>query len=58
MLEFLNQNAGGIMVIFTGVVTLSTFLYAILTALLVAETSRMRQAQTEPRGEVIIKPRE
>ena len=46
------------MVIFTGVVTLSTVVYAILTALLVAETRRMRQAQTEPRVEVIIKPRE
>lgn len=46
------------MVIFTGVVTLSTVVYAILTGLLVAETRRMRQAQTEPRVEVTIKPRE
>jgi len=46
------------MVIFTGVVTLSTIVYAILTGLLVAETRKMRQAQTEPRVEVIIKPRE
>lgn len=46
------------MVIFTGVVTFSTVVYAILTGLLVAETRRMRQVQTEPRVEVIIKPRE
>lgn len=46
------------MVIFTGVVTISTVVYAILTGLLVAETRRMRQAQTEPRVEVIIKSRE
>jgi hypothetical protein len=58
MLEFFNQNSGVLMVIFTGVVTLSTVVYAILTGLLVAETRRMRQAQTEPRVEVTIKPRE
>jgi hypothetical protein len=58
MLEFLNQNSGVLTVIFAGVVTLSTVVYAVLTGLLVAETRRMRQAQTEPRVEVIIKPRE
>jgi hypothetical protein len=58
MLEFLNQNSGALIVIFTGVVTLSTAVYAFLTAVLVAETKKMRQAQTEPRVEVITKPRE
>lgn len=58
MLEFLNQNSGALTVIFTAVVTLSTVVYAVLTAVLVAETRRMRQAQTEPKLEVVIKPRE
>ena len=58
MLEFLNQNAGALTVIFTAVVTLSTAVYAVLTAILVAETKRMRQAQTEPKIEVTIRPRE
>lgn len=58
MLDFLNQNAGALTVIFTAVVTLSTIVYAILTAVLVAETRRMRQAQTEPKIEVTIRPRE
>lgn len=58
MLDFLNQNSGVLTVIFTGVVTLSTVVYSVLTGLLVAETRRMRRAQTDPRVEVIIKPRE
>ncbi len=58
MLDFLNQNSGALTVIFTGVVTLSTIVYAVLTGLLVAETKRMRQVQTEPRVEVILKPRD
>jgi len=58
MLDFLNQNSGALTVIFTAVVTLSTVVYAVLTAVLVAETRRMRQAQTEPKVEVIIKHRE
>lgn len=58
MLDFLNQNSGALTVIFTFVVTLSTVVYAVLTAMLVAETRRMREAQTEPRVEVVIKPRE
>ncbi|SRR6266496_396393 len=58
MLEFLNQNSGALTVIFTAVVTISTVVYAVLTAVLVAETRRMRQAQTEPKVEVVIEPRE
>jgi len=58
MLEFLNQNAGALTVIFTTVVTLSTGVYAILTAMLVAGTRSMRQAQTEPKIEVTIRPRD
>ncbi len=56
MLEFLNKNAGALTVIFTAVVTLSTVVYAILTAALVKETRRMRQAQTEPKIEITLRP--
>ena len=38
-----------LMVVFTGVVALSTVVYAVLTWRLVAETRRMREFQTEPR---------
>lgn len=58
MLNFLNQNSGVLTLIFTAVVALSTVVYAILTAVLAAETRRMRQAQTEPKVEIVIKPRE
>ena len=43
---------------FTAVVTFSTVVYAFLTARLVSETRRMRQAQTDPRIEVVVKPHE
>ena len=46
------------MVLFTVVVTLSTVLYAFLTALLVLETRHMRKAQTEPQLEVVARSRE
>lgn len=46
------------MVIFTAVVTLSTVVYAILTAMLAVETKKMRQVQTEPKIEVVLRPRE
>lgn len=58
MLEYLNQNSGAFTVIFTGVVTISTVIYAVLTAKLVSETQRMRQAQTEPKLEVTLKSSE
>jgi hypothetical protein len=58
MIEYLNQNSGALTVIFTGVVTISTVVYAVLTAQLVRETRSMRQAQTEPRLEVTLKSTE
>ena len=57
-LQFLNQNSGALMVIFTAVVTISTVVYAFLTARLTEETRRMRKIQTEPKIEVSLKPRE
>lgn len=58
MLAYLNQNSGALTVIFTAVVTISTVVYAVLTAILVKETRKMRQAQTEPKIEVVLKPSE
>ena len=58
VLQFLEELMGSIMnfmsgdtliVVFTGVVALSTVVYAILTWNLVSETRRMREVQTEPR---------
>ena len=37
-----------LIIVFTGVVAVSTVIYAILTGLLVSETRRMRRVQTEP----------
>jgi len=48
MIDYLNQHNGLLMLIFTGVVALSTVIYAVLTGILVAETRSMRFAQTEP----------
>ncbi len=58
MPEFLNQHSGALTVIFSAVVTVSTVVYAVLTAVLVAETRRMRRAQTEPKLEVVTKARD
>jgi hypothetical protein len=55
-IAFLNSNSGALTVIFTAVVTISTVAYAILTWSLVSETKRMREAQTEPRIEIALKP--
>lgn len=49
MIKWLIENQGLATLIFTAVVTLSTVVYAVLTAILVIETRRMRRAQTEPR---------
>ena len=49
MLEYLNQNAGALTVIFTFIVAISTVVYAILTWKLVSETRALRKAQTEPK---------
>lgn len=51
-LDSLNKNSGALTVIFTGIVTLATVVYAVLTAALVKETRQMRQAQTEPRIDI------
>ena len=48
MIDFLNENAGLLTIVFSGVVTSATVVYAILTWRLVAETRRMREIQTEP----------
>lgn len=58
MIEYLNANSGALTVIFTGVVTISTVVYAVLTAQLVNETRKMRQAQTEPKLEITLKSSE
>lgn len=57
LLNFLNQNSGALTVIFTGIVTLSTVIYALLTYSLVQETRRMRRAQTEPKVAVYFESR-
>ena len=58
VVSFLNQNAGVLSTVFSGIVMLATVVYAVLTASLVTETRRMREAQTEPRMEVTATPRE
>ncbi|MBB5942491.1 hypothetical protein [Xanthomonas sp. 3307] len=55
LLKFLNDNSGALTVIFTGVVTLATAVYAALTWQLVSETRRMRKVQTEPKLEVTLR---
>jgi hypothetical protein len=57
-LGFLNNNAGVLSTIFSGIVMFATVVYAILTASLVKETRHMRELQTEPRIEVTASPRE
>lgn len=54
LIALLNQNSGALTVVFTGFVTLATLVYAALTAILVAETRKLRQAQTEPRIEITV----
>lgn len=49
IIQFINQNESLITVIFSGIVALSTVVYAILTARLTSETKRMRKSQTEPK---------
>ena len=56
ILHFLNQNAGVLSLIFSGVVTISTVVYAILTAKLVSETRKIREVQTEPKIQITLKP--
>jgi len=58
LFEFLNKNAGALSALFSGVVTGATVVYAWLTWKLVTETRQLRQAQTEPRVQVIYRPRD
>ena len=58
LIQFLNQNSGALSVVFTAVVTISTVVYAVLTAVLVLETKKMREVQTEPRIEITLRPLE
>ena len=55
-ITILNQNSGALTVIFTGVVSLSTVVYAILTFGLVSETRKLREVQTEPQIEITLRP--
>jgi hypothetical protein len=54
-IAFLNANAGALSVLFTAIVTLATVVYAGLTWRLVRETRMMREVQTEPKLEVVLK---
>lgn len=56
-LTFLNQNSGAIQVLFSGLVTFATVVYAILTWSLVRETTRMRKAQSDAKVMVGISSR-
>lgn len=56
LLDTLNANAGAFNVAFGFVVAVATVVYAILTAALVAETRRMRQAQTGAELVIRIQP--
>ena len=57
-LQTLNENAGALNVVFGFVVMAATVVYAVLTAALVAETKRMRRAQTEPEVVIRLQPSE
>jgi len=56
-LTFLNHNSGAIQVLFSGLVTFATVVYAILTWSLVRETTRMRKAQSDAKVMVSISSR-
>ena len=47
IMKYLNENAGAVGVVSSGLVTLATLVYAVLTWRLVSETRRMRKAQTD-----------
>lgn len=51
-------TADGWLLVFSGIVAASTFVYAVLTWRLVSETKRLRVAQTEPMVSVTYHPRE
>ena len=55
IIDFLNKNSGALNVVFTGVVTIATAVYAALTWKLVTETRLMREVQTEPKLSVTLR---
>lgn len=55
IIDFLNMNSGALNVVFTGVVTVATAVYAALTWKLVTETRLMREVQTEPKLAVTLR---
>lgn len=55
LLAFLSTNSGALNVIFSGVVTIATAVYAVLTWKLVSETRQMRKVQTEPKIEITLR---
>jgi hypothetical protein len=57
IIKILNENTGAISVIFSGLVTLATLVYAALTWKLVNETRRMRKAQTDAKVTVRVETR-
>jgi len=56
LLSNLIQNTEIITLIFSGVVTISTVIYAILTWRLTSETIKMRKSQTEPKISIFLQP--
>jgi len=56
MFEWIIQHQGVTTLIFTGAVSISTVIYAMLTGFLVFETRRMRRAQTEPKLTAYFEP--
>ena len=58
MLQFINDNAGALNLLFTAVVAIATVVYAVLTSRLVGETRRLRQVATEPSIEVTYRSRD
>lgn len=58
LVEFLNNNAGVLSIVLSGIVMIATVVYAKLTFSLVDETRRMREVQTEPTIEIVALPME
>ena len=54
LLKILNNNAGALTILFSGIVTFATVIYAGLTWALVKETRMMREVQTEPKLQVSV----
>jgi len=58
ILNYLNSNSGAFTVVFSCVVAVSTFIYAILTWRLVSETRKMHKSQTDAKVTIGIKTRD